>query len=209
MIADYRSYIPEDSGRTREGTEWSIHYSYGAADTHLPRILLIGDSICNAYQSPLREKLTGVANVSFWASSKCVTDPDYFRELDFVLKSDRGGYSVICFNNGLHSLSTDFAAWENAYRAALRFLSDACPGSRHFALLSTPLLNKEQDDCCLAINAMTAAAAAAAAWPIIDLYGAMDCFDRAADMSDVVHWKHDAVEYQAEFLAQTIRSCLG
>ena len=207
-MIDYRSYIPEDSNRIRETIEWSIRYSYQATDPTLPRILLIGDSICNAYQGPVREMLSGTANVTFWASSKCVTDPDYFRELDFVLKSDRGGYAVICFNNGLHSLLTDKGAWETAYRAVLRFIADAYPESKHFAVLSTPLRSKEQNDRCLAINAMTRAAAEEAAWPILDLYGAMDGFDRETEMPDGVHWNSVAVAHQAEYLTHHIRGAL-
>ena len=203
-MTDYRSYIPEDSNRIRETIEWSIRYSYNAADTNLPRVLLIGDSICNAYHNPLREMLSDIANVTFWASSKCVTDPDYFRELDFVLKSDRAGYAVICFNNGLHSLSTDTGAWDTAYRAVLRFIADAYPGTKHFAVLSTPLRSRAQNDRCLAINAMTRAAAKDAAWPVIDLYSAMDGFDRETEMPDGVHWNSAAIVHQAEFLKQHI-----
>ena len=207
-MADYRSYIPADSGRTRESTEWSIHYSYNALDTDTPRVLLIGDSICNAYQNPVLHRLAGIANVSYWASSKCVTDPDYFRELDFILHSDPGGYAVICFNNGLHSLTTDPDAWNTAYRAALRYLSDSTPATKHFAVLSTPLGDDALNEKCLCINRMTRSAADDAAWQIIDLYGAVEDLDRTADMNDTYHWKAVGVERQADCIADRIKAVL-
>lgn len=38
--------------RGHENIEWSISYAYGLTDAtrDLPRVLLIGDSICNGYQ---------------------------------------------------------------------------------------------------------------------------------------------------------------
>ena len=33
----------------RENTEWIVSYAYNANDAKLPRVLLVGDSICNGY----------------------------------------------------------------------------------------------------------------------------------------------------------------
>ena len=80
-MVNYRDYMPRSTSRMRENIEWSITYTYNSNDTAHPRVLLIGDSICNGYQTKVREKLADTANVTFWASSKCVTDPQYFREV--------------------------------------------------------------------------------------------------------------------------------
>ena len=101
----WQDFSPASTTRKREATEWSIHYAFDTMAADKPRVLLIGDSICNGYNGAVRDRLTGKVNVSFWASSKCVTDPDYFRELDFIL--DARPYDIICFNNGLHSLTTN------------------------------------------------------------------------------------------------------
>lgn len=47
--------------RGHENTEWSISYAYHLTDgqKELPRVLLIGDSICNAYQSGVCSSLEG------------------------------------------------------------------------------------------------------------------------------------------------------
>ena len=111
-MVKWQDFAPASTSREREEIEWSITYSYNATQNGRPRVLLIGDSICNGYNGKVRELLHGDVNVSFWASSKCVTDPDYFRELDFML--DAYPYDAVCFNNGLHSISTDRAEWDAA-----------------------------------------------------------------------------------------------
>ena len=52
--------------RGHENTEWSIYYGYHLTDQnrHLPRVLLVGDSICNAYQRGVVQILEGKMNVS-------------------------------------------------------------------------------------------------------------------------------------------------
>ena len=133
----YREFQPVRTSRIRENTEWSVTYTYNALDSRHPRLLLIGDSICNAYQDTVRRKLGKVMNITFWATSKCVTDPDYFRELDLILSSYH--YDVISFNNGLHSLTTDRGEWRNAYRGAVDFIRRKCPDARLFLTSNTPL----------------------------------------------------------------------
>lgn len=52
---NYRDFQPRATTRVRESIEWSTTYSYNATDTINPRVLLIGDSICNGYQSAVRQ----------------------------------------------------------------------------------------------------------------------------------------------------------
>ena len=75
--ADFRAFIPAVTEPTREAVDWTISYAFNTQDTKAPRVLLIGDSICNGYQSALRERLARKVNVSFWVSSYCVTHPQY------------------------------------------------------------------------------------------------------------------------------------
>ena len=65
--------------RGHENTEWSISYAYHLTDAKksLPRVLLVGDSICQGYQGKVRAKLEGKANVTYWASSYCVDTHHY------------------------------------------------------------------------------------------------------------------------------------
>ncbi|MGE4563285.1 MAG: SGNH/GDSL hydrolase family protein [Victivallaceae bacterium] len=191
-------FQPEQTSRQREAIEWSITYAYNATDADHLRLLLIGDSICNDYQRFVREKLEKRLNVSFWATSKCVTDPDYFRELEFILGSYR--YDLITFNNGLHSLSTDPAEWEDAFRRVLALIRAKCPDAKLFVVSSTPLTDEAKNRRVEAINATAARLAAEAGLPLIDLYGAMAPLERERNWRDVYHFHPAAVALQADAL---------
>ena len=86
--------------RGHENIEWSIAYAYHMCDGQatLPRVLLVGDSICNAYQDQVRGFLEGRVNVSYWVSSYCVTSPGYLDRLALQLGEAR--YASVHFNNG-------------------------------------------------------------------------------------------------------------
>lgn len=134
---DYRDYQLKESHRILENIEWSEHRSYNTKDTKSPRILLIGDSICSGYQNRVRDNLQDRANITYWISSKCVTDPSYLRELDMVL--DYQPYTMITFNNGLHSLWGDRKEWKDAYDGVIRFIMAKCPNVKLTIVSSTPL----------------------------------------------------------------------
>jgi len=206
-MADYREFQPEVSHRVRENIEWSITYTYNSKDTAHPRVLLIGDSICNGYQTNVREMLADFANVTFWASSKCVTDPQYFRELDFLLCSYK--YDFISFNNGLHSLSTDRGEWEAAYRGAVKFIRAKCPEAKLMLTLSTPVNDVDRNRLCCELNEINLAIAKDEALPIIDLYAAMEGLDKNEHMGDVCHWKETGKKLQAETICAHVKACLS
>ena len=200
----YRQYQPARTSRTRESTEWSITYTYNAVDSKNPRLLLIGDSICNGYQGTVRAKLGKVMNITFWATSKCVTDKDYFRELDLILSAYH--YDIISFNNGLHSLTTSREEWKNAYRAAVDFIRKKCPDAKLFLTNNTPLKDPKKTAQAKELNSIIAETAKLKNLPVIDLFSLMDPLDRNKFWSDTYHFRKPAVELQAERIAQTVRS---
>lgn len=203
---DYRDFQPAETSRVRENVEWSISYAFNAKDIASPRVLLIGDSICNGYQTRVREKLAGRANVSFWASSKCVTDPDYFRELDFIL--DGGRFDLISFNNGLHSLGTDRTEWEAAYRAAVSFIRAKKPDAALTLVLCTPLNDPTRDASSRELNDITRKIAADTGVPILDLYTPLENLNRDEHMNDVYHWKAPAIDLQADVIRAHVEGLL-
>ena len=140
-IAD--NYPVAENVRGHENTEWSISYAYHLTDAKksLPRVLLVGDSICQGYQGKVRSKLEGKANITYWASSYCVTSPGYLRLLAFYL--DEAKYDVIHFNNGLHSCETPVADYERSYRAALQLIKKKQPKAKIVWASSTPINAKD------------------------------------------------------------------
>ncbi|MBP3919248.1 MAG: SGNH/GDSL hydrolase family protein [Clostridia bacterium] len=199
----YQDYALLETTHTPENIEWSISYSFNARDTETPRVLLIGDSICNAYQSTVREGLGKYANVTFWASSKCVTDPDYLRELDYML--DSYWYDAICFNNGLHSLTASPDEWEEAYANTVRFISDKCKGIPLFLTLCTPVADRDKNSIVMRINESISAFAHKKGLPIIDLYTPMAALNKRENMNDTFHWKAPAVAMQGERICRALK----
>ena len=203
----WQDFAPATTSRVRENIEWSITYSYNATETGKPRVLLIGDSICNGYNGKVREKLEGRVNVSFWASSKCVTDPDYFRELDFML--DAYPYDAVCFNNGLHSLSTDRAEWDAAYAAAADFIREKLPETKLSLTLSTPLKDAKLTAVSASLNETVLRLAEEKNLPVIDLFAAMDGLDREEYWSDTYHFRAPAIDMQAKVISDHVLVQLG
>lgn len=191
--------------RQREGTEWSITYWFNANENKLPRILLIGDSICNGYQSFVKKELEGVAYTSFYATSKCVTDRSYIKELTYIL--DEYDYSVIHFNNGLHSLGTDRAEWEAALRNVVQVLREKGKGATLIFATSTPLKVPEMTEKAKELNRIAERVMAEEKIPIDDLFALMDPQDRSL-WSDTFHYHEAGRKMQAKQVADCIRKLL-
>lgn len=202
----WQDFTPRSTSRKREGIEWSITYAYDALDESRPRVLLIGDSICNGYNGAVRDKLAGEVNVSFWASSKCVTDPDYFRELDFML--DARPYDAVCFNNGLHSLTTARAEWDAAYASSVAFIRAKLPETKLALTLSTPLKDPALTAISASLNETVLRLSREQNLPVIDLFSSMDPLDRERYWSDTFHFRAEAIDIQAGIIADRVREML-
>ena len=200
--ADFRDFIPAVTEPTVEAVDWTISYAFNTQDTKAPRVLLVGDSICNGYQSALRERLAGKVNVSFWVSSYCVTHPQYMEMLDVVLRGPRP--QLVLFNNGLHTPRTeDFAIWKAAYGKVLAFLRAKLPDARIVIVNSTPLKD-DANGYVDAINKATAEISEAEHLELLDIHGLCAAWDREELWSDRYHFKPQGKTMQAEFLSEAI-----
>lgn len=193
--------------RRREGTEWITAYWYNANDNKLPRILLIGDSICNGYQGLVNKELAGTAYTSFYATSKCVTDRSYLKELAYILDSYK--YAVIHFNNGLHSLGTNPKDWEAGLRATLKLIRSKGNGAKIIWCSSTPLKNPALTEKVKVLNAIGAKVMRKNNIPVDDLFILCNPLDRNDNWSDTYHFKNNARMIQARQISNTIRKALG
>lgn len=195
-----------DNLRGHENIEWSTSYAFGLTDgsRDLPRVLLVGDSICAGYCHGVRNELAGKMNVTYWASSYCVTSPGYLRLLSFYL--DEAQYAVVHFNNGLHSLATPDADWEKGLRAALALIRAKQPKARIVWTASTPLKDPAKTVKVKTLNAIAAKVVAEMGGVATDdLFALMDPLDRAANWTDTFHFKPGPIARQAKQVAQ---SCL-
>lgn len=203
----YKEFQPEKSSRVRENIEWSIIYMFGTNDESKPRALLIGDSICNGYQSVVCRQLEDKMNVTYWAGSKCATDPAYFRELDLMLSSNH--YDAVTFNNGLHSLGSDRAEWENAYRAAVKFIRAKLPDAKLFIVTNTPMENPGDSVKSKELGEIAKKVAADHGLPVIDLYSVTETLGTKDLWRDGVHFNAPAVELQGKTVADALTKAVG
>ena len=203
-IAD--NYPVAENVRGHENTEWSTSYAYHLTDAKksLPRVLLVGDSICQGYQGKVRAKLEGKANVTYWASSYCVTSPGYLRLLAFYL--DEAKYDVIHFNNGLHSCETPVADYEKSYRAALQLIKKKQPKAKIVWASSTPINAK--DARAGKVSQLNAAARRAAESvgdvAANDLYSLVNPLERKSYWVDTHHYTEAGYEILASQVVEKV-----
>jgi lysophospholipase L1-like esterase len=84
----------------REPIEWIRLWLPNVNKKDLPQVLLLGDSITQAYYEDVSADLKGKAYVGYLTSSLSVGDPMLPQQIALVLKNYR--FDVIHFNNGLH-----------------------------------------------------------------------------------------------------------
>lgn len=198
-----------DNLRGHENVEWSRAYAFSLTDDKrdLPRVFLVGDSICNGYQEKVRELLDGKMNVSYWISSYCVTSPGYLRLLDFYL--DEAKYDVVHFNNGLHSLQTAEKDYEKGLRAALAMIRAKQPGAKIIWATSTPLKDPEKTEKAKRLNAVAAKVISEFEdIEVDDLFSEMDPLDRETNWGDTYHFVPEVQASQAKIVVRSIE-CAG
>ena len=199
---DFSKYRIPSSTRQRENIEWSITYCYNAPDKISPRVLLVGDSIVKGAQQRVREQLRSHANISFWATSKCVSDPDYLRELDFI--TDGGPFSLIFFNNGIHALTSDPSEWRSAYANTVRFLQDKLRGIPLVLMLSTPSREQKLTDTIFSMNQWVTDFAEKNGLPVLDWFSPVAVLEKTAWV-DNFHFQPDVSEMLASLISGEVR----
>jgi len=107
MIAEKRVTVPEE-------IEWTWEVRPPHPDPQLPNVLLLGDSISRNYFPEVRKNLAGVANLYLMASSISVGDPRLEHQIAEFAQTEKVGFRVVHFNNGMHG----WAYTEDQYKAA-------------------------------------------------------------------------------------------
>ena len=86
MKIDPARYQLPKSTRQSENIEWTTSYIYNRNDLKSPRVLLIGDSICNGYQAVLRQKLADSKEIFFKnVELICIYSTMYWMGLPLIL----------------------------------------------------------------------------------------------------------------------------
>ena len=197
------------------GDKWSFEAATNP-NPALPRVLLIGDSICIGYKGMVIKALAEQANVDVW------THPMFQSEklnlaITKILKN--GPYDVVHVNLGLHGVTEGrikTGTYEPLTRQFIQIIRDAMPkvkiiwaNTTQFTLRGKPTeLDPVTNANILAQNRMAANVMAAMKIPVNDFYGLL--IDKLElGRGDTVHWTPPASQILADRAVASILAALA
>jgi hypothetical protein len=196
----------------RENIEWTNIWIPDATKTDLPRVLLIGDSICNAYHTEVGNLLRGKAYVAMMATSSSVEDPALADQIKLLLTNYK--FAVVHFNNGLHGFDYTEEDYGKDIPKILELIKQNAPQAKLIWATSTPMRKKEnlqelRDDNSrvIARNKIVVELAAQQKIPVDDLYSVV--VDHPEFWGgDGIHFQGAGQSAEAKQVAQTILEIL-
>lgn len=201
----------QERGTVKERYEWIHSWCDEATENDLPRLLLIGDSICNGYQGEAREMLRGVAYVDYIASSYSLDNPFLSHLLTEMAKNSR--YDLIFFNNGLHGYHLSARSYRSRYAKLLSKL--LATGARVIPVTTTSVYKngKERLDTswkkkCAERNAAARELAEGHGLPVCDLHAVCEGIPYAHRSPDGFHYTGEGYRALAEEIVKTAKAVL-
>ena len=120
----------------REDIEWTRMWVPGVNRTDRPRVLLIGDSITEAYAPEVEHQLGEGAYVARLTTSKSLGDPALLEEVALVLHN--ASFRVIHFNNGMHGSGYSEDDYRRDFPKLLNLIHRDAAGARLILATTTP-----------------------------------------------------------------------
>jgi hypothetical protein len=196
----------------RERIEWCDLWIKDADKNNVPRVLLVGDSITRSYHPFVETSLGETSAVARLATSACVCDPDFPRQLQPVVEGYE--FEVIHFNNGLHGWDYSEEQYAEGYQAVAAWIADHAPKARIILALTTPVWVKNQrgrlDEKTQRVRQRNQAVRNIASQKSLAVN---DLFDLTIDHSeyfsdDGVHFKDEGKEILGAHVAEAIRNVM-
>ena len=193
---------------TLEKYEWTNTW-WDEPSNEGTRVLLVGDSITNAYRSHVKDILGGEIYVDMLATSRALDNPALWEELRHMLVLTR--YDVIHFNNGLHGFHLSRQQYEEGYEAILRDITVENPNARVILALSTPVtrrddcgaLSESENNTVIERNEVVVRLAERFCLPVDDLY-TLVLGNAAIKSTDGYHFHIEGQKLQAAQVAECI-----
>ncbi len=160
----------------RENIEWCNIWIPEATRTDLPRVLLIGDSICNGYHTAVEKALQGKCLVAMLATSSALGDPALTEQVKLLLGNYK--FTAIHFNIGLHGWDSTEQQYRQEFPKLLKVIRQGAPTAKLIWATSTPCRKQapklrefdERNERVKARNKIVIELAAAEGIPVDDLY---------------------------------------
>jgi hypothetical protein len=223
FVAPLRAEVPvipqqteSDPNLPPKGGNWSLKVAT-VTDASLPRVLLIGDSVTNAYLKPVREALAGKVNVDAWITPTSQADKSLGKTLAAILGWQK--YAVVHFNLGLHGWQPGRipeGQYEPLTRQMVENLRADAPQARLIWATITPVtvkgepekLNPDIQPTIEEHNRMALEVMKAEGVEIDDLGGLM-AKNLPLAAGDMFHWKPAGVALLTEAVVKSIGGALG
>lgn len=195
-----------DKSIALEEYEWS-NFWWDNRNMTAKTVLLIGDSQTQGIR-PHFAQLCPQLRVDMLATSKCADNPDYIREIKYMLEGYK--YDVIFFSHGLHGWHLDIKAYENKCNEIIALLAET--GARVIVESCLPvalpgdeyILDADRNGIVNERNAVLKKLADERGLKYIDLYG--EVIDLADIRSaDGMHYTEDGYRILAKRPAEEIR----
>jgi hypothetical protein len=159
----------------REPIEWIRLWLPNVGKKDLPQVLLLGDSITQAYYEDVAADLKAKAYVGYLTSSLSVGDPMLPQQITLVLKNY--SFDVIHFNNGLHGKDYSELEYARYFPQFVKTIQTNARGAKLIWTSSTPVrTGKDMSDFApftkrvIARNKIAADYVRKVGIPIDDLY---------------------------------------
>lgn len=203
--------VEKDPRLHSDGKGWRLDKAT-VTDPTRPRVLLIGDSILNGYQSQAIKALNGKAYVDAWVNPYCQSE-NFNRLLAEVLEKN-GPYAVVHINLGLHGWQKDRikeGTYQPLTEGFINVIREKYPKARIIWASTTPArtknkigeLDAEINPIVLEHNRLAAEVMARNKIPINDFYSLLvNKLDLAR--SDQFHWTNPAHEILANACAKLV-----
>jgi hypothetical protein len=194
----------------RERAEWCHMWWENAHETTRPRILLVGDSICNGYNGIVRKRLAEFANVDLLATSKNISDPALLREMGYMLTEYQ--YAVVHFNHGLHGFGIPQDKYEQYLREYVAKVKAMAGDAKLVWASITPLRGDSPNNAVIAArNEIAARVMQENGIPIDDLYTVVAGQEelRSDNKGDAYHYNGKGYGVLAEAVAQYLAKLMG
>jgi hypothetical protein len=180
----------------RENIEWSNIWIPEATRTDLPRVLLIGDSICNGYHTAVEKNLQGKCLVAMLATSSALGDPALAEQVKLLLGNYK--FAAVHFNIGLHGWDSTEQEYRQEFPKLVKVIRQGAPTAKLVWATSTPCRQPapnlrefaERNERVKARNQIVVELAAAEGVPVDDLYHLVE--------NHPEYWGGDGVHYNAQ-----------
>lgn len=194
----------------KEIFEWVHSWCEHAEKHDLPRVLLVGDSICHGYREKVQQRLQGKAYVDYVALSYAV-DSEMYHTLVGAFMAD-SHYDVLHINHGLHGIHMTAAE----YRAGMEKLLQAAQKRSKIILATSTVVYEAENKRLHAVwtakvgerNAAVRELAEQYGVGVDDLYAASLAVPVSMRHEDGIHYEEDGYELLADAVANSLQSVL-